>query len=314
VTKFIEEPRDRAPVAVFAYNRPDKVASLMSNLQACRGFSESPVRVFVDGPRNDADDPAVNAVRRFVEKIAAPNVSFTFHESNLGLRNSIFTGVTEMISEYGRTIVLEDDLILSPMSLDYFNEALNKYAAEMRVWSIAGYNYDVPELRHSGKALSLPFTHPWGWATWARAWNRFDLDSRPDSHELNSRSFQCAFDMNGIYPFTKQLKNSISGRVNSWSVHWYYTVFRHGGVSIFPPRRVVDNNGLNAGTHGGARNPSNLLIRRPDLLAEMPEFCEPDFIDYTAMDALRRCRELHVRRYIAHVGTAKRAVTRKGTS
>lgn len=300
--------RDWAPIAVFAYNRPDKFAAMMASLQACDGFSDSRVTVFVDGPKSSSDEPAVNAVRDYVRRLALPNLSWSFQETNRGLRNSIFAGVTKMTAEHGQVIVFEDDLTMSPIALRYFNEALQRYEASRRVWSIAGYAYDAPALRHSPTAVTLPFTHPWGWATWARAWEKFDLDNRPASKELNARSFKSAFDMNGLYPFTAQLKNSIAGRVNSWFIHWYYTVFQHGGVSIFPPRRVVDNYGFSDGSHGGSLNPYDRLIERPDVLAEVPKFCDPQDIDYAALDALKQCRELKVHRFIARAGSAKRVL------
>jgi hypothetical protein len=112
--------------------------------------------------------------------------------------------------------------------------------------------------------------------------------------------------MNGLYPFTAQLKHSIEGRVNSWFIHWYYTVFENGGVSIFPPRRVLDNFGLSEGSHGGALNPYDRLIKRPRLLDALPEFCDPKNVDYAALDCLRSSRELRVQRFIARAGSAKR--------
>jgi hypothetical protein len=299
---------DLAPIAVFAYNRPDKLAAMIESLRACHGFSESPVKIFVDGPKRGDDEPAVEAVRTVVRELDLPNLSWSFQEANRGLRNSIFAGVTEMTQQYGRVIVLEDDLVLSPIALTYFNDALAAYDAADEVWSVAGYVYDAPALRQRGSTLTLPFAHPWGWATWARAWNRFELDNRPDSAQLDARAFRTAFDMGGLYPFTAQLKNSIAGRVNSWFIHWYYTVFEHGGVSVFPPRRVVDNFGLSGGAHGGRLNPSDALVKRPPLLTDMPEFGDPGQVDYAALDVLRRCRELRVQRFVARAGSAKRAL------
>lgn len=305
------ERSTRPPIAVFAYNRPDKLASLFSTLQNCNGFHDSHVRIFVDGFRGESDRKSVEAVRNYVTSLDYPNVSHTFQSQNLGLRRSIYSGVSRLIDEFGEVIVLEDDLILSPIALDYFESGLREYEDETRVWSIAGYIYDAPEFRNSTRTLALPFTHPWGWATWKRAWKQFDLDSRPDIEDINTRFFEKSFNMNGIYPFTKQLKNSLSGIVDSWSVHWYYTVFKHGGVSIFPPRRVVDNLGLNAGTHASSFNPYTRLVATPPLLDVMPVFCELDRVDYIAMDALRQCRELRVRRFISHAGTAKRTLISK---
>jgi hypothetical protein len=302
----LPESQDWAPVAVFAYNRPDKIATLMKSLQACEGFSETPLTIFVDGPRRTDDESAVEAVRAFVRGLSLPNVSFSFQEANRGLRRSIYSGVSEMTKKYGRVIVFEDDLVLSPIALLYFNRALSHYEASEMVWSVVGYAYDAPSLRDSATTVTLPFAHPWGWATWARAWDRFDLDNRPAPTQLHAQSFRSAFDMNGLYPFTAQLQNSIEGRVNSWFIHWYYTVFQNGGVSIFPPRRVLDNFGMSDGSHGGSLNPYDRLVTRPKLLDSLPVFGDPQNVDYAALDSLRRSRELRVQRFIARVGSAKR--------
>lgn len=304
--------QEHAPIAVFAYNRPDRLAAMMKSLQACHGFAESPVRVFVDGPKRSSDAHLVEAVRDFVRELDLPNLSWSFHEANRGLRNSISAGVSEIIDQYGRAIVLEDDLVLSRVALDFFNRGLQRYEADTRVWSVVGYAYDAPSLRQSATARALPFAHPWGWATWDRSWRHFDLDNRPTLDELNSKAFKASFDMNGLYPFTSQLKNSIEGRVDSWFIHWYYTVFKNGGVSIFPPRRLVDNHGFRDGTHGGSLNPYSTLVKPPDLLEKVPDFCDPNDVDYSALDALKNSRELRVQRSIARAGSAKRSLTARG--
>ncbi|MET4430720.1 hypothetical protein ABIA65_004031 [Mycolicibacterium sp. 624] len=304
---------DRPPVAVFAYNRPEKLAAMMRSLQACRGFAESPVTVFVDGPKpNPEDRSSVEAVRAFVRGLNSPNVSWSFQDTNRGLRQSIYDGVTELTKEHGQVIVFEDDLVVSPIALDYFNAALCRYQSAHRVWSIVGYAYDAPPLRNLTATLTLPFTHPWGWATWGRAWDRFSLDNQPTANQLNSQSFRSAFDMNGLYPFTALLKNSIEGRVNSWFIHWYYTVFQHGGVSIFPSRRIVDNFGHSDGSHGGVLNPYDRLVKRPQLLDTLPEFGDPHTVDYEALDSLRRSHELRVQRFIALAGRTKRTLRQRG--
>jgi hypothetical protein len=301
-----QEETRLAPIAVFAYNRPEKLAALMASLRKCEGFEESLVTIFVDGAKSKTDQLSVEAVRKFVENIELPNVSWIFGDVHRGLRNSIFAGVSELSAKFGRVIVFEDDLILSPLALRYFNSALSRYETEDRVWSICGYIYDAPSLRSFQGTFTLPFAHSWGWATWERAWSKFDLDNRPASKVLRSASFKSAFDVNGLYPFTTLLINSIEGRVDSWYVHWYYTVFQNGGVSVFPPRRVLDNYGLNQGTHGGALNPQDKLVRRPELLTSLPEFRDAGNVDYQTIDILKRSREAHVQRFIARVGSLKR--------
>lgn len=299
-----------APIAIFAYNRRDRLAAMIESLAACDGFGESAVTIFVDGPKSPAGAPAVEEVRSFVRSLAYPNVGHVISEKNSGLRNAIAAGVTNIVEQHGRVIVLEDDLVLSPIALTYFNKALDHYENEPSIWSVVGYMYDCPPLRDSGKTLTLPFTHPWGWATWARAWRHFELNGRPSDADLESDAFRTAFDMNGVYPFTGQLRNSILGRVNSWYIHWYYALFRQGARSIFPPRRVLDNFGMNSGSHASSLNPFDRLVERPELLTTVPEFSDPDTVDYAALDALKASWELRVHRFIANAGTLKRKFKR----
>lgn len=298
-----------APIVVFAYNRRDRLAKMMCSLQRCEGFSESSVIIFVDGPRDDRDKNLVEEVADFVRNLPYPNVTYHISENNTGLRSAIFSGVSRVIDEHRRIIVLEDDLVLSPIALLYFNRALEFYADDRRVWSISGYIADVKRLREFPRALILPYAHSWGWATWSRAWKQFDLDQRPRAANLKAASFKNAIDMNGFYPARLMLANSIEGRVNSWYAHWLYTIIRHGGRSVFPPRRVLDNYGTSAGTHGSGLNPHEQLVRRPPLLRTVPAFESADEIDYFAADLLTRCWEARVQRGVSYAGNMKRRIS-----
>lgn len=299
-----------APVAVFAYNRRDRLAAMLQSLQRCAGFAGTSVTIFVDGPRSEADRVAVDEVRTFVTNLSLPNVDHVISDENKGLRKSIYGGVSRIVEEHGRVIVLEDDLVLSPTALTYFNEALDFYADDPKVWSVSGYIYDVPELRNFPRALVLPSASSWGWATWSRAWSQFDLDARPRDENLNSESFRQAYNMNGVYPFDLVLRLSALGQVDSWAAHWLYTIFRNGGCSIFPPRRVVDNLGFTRGTHGSRFNPYEALVKRPPLLEQVPAFERVDEIDYFAADLMKRSWEARVLRGTARAGAFKRRLRR----
>ena len=51
-------------------------------------------------------------------------------EKNYGLARSIIDGVTTQVNAYGRTIVLEDDLVTAPYFLQFMNSALEMYKDE----------------------------------------------------------------------------------------------------------------------------------------------------------------------------------------
>ena len=128
-----------APIVVFGFNRPDAlkntIASLLNNEEA--KFSD--LFVFVDGPREGkaGEKEKVEEVREYVKSIKGfKSIHYTFSENNKGLADSIIGGVSQVINQYGRVIVLEDDLVLMPNFLNFMNQGLERYQNEQKVFSV----------------------------------------------------------------------------------------------------------------------------------------------------------------------------------
>lgn len=299
------------PVAVFAYNRADKLRAMFGSLERCAGFAEADITIFVDGPRSPADAAGVDEVRRYVEGLAHPRLRAVFSPVNLGLRQSIYRGVSRVLEEHDRVVVLEDDLVLSPAVLAYFREFLARHAADPDIWAICAYQYDAPALRGETRAVALPYASPWGWATWRDRWQRFELDSAPPPDVVRTRAFRRAFDFRGYFPFSYLLELSTSRMVSSWFIHWQYTIHRAGGKAVFPPRRLVDNDGVNAGTHATRWNPRSMVLSRPDLMQAVPDPVDPSVDPARTLARIRPCRELRLQRLISMVGYWKRRLRRR---
>lgn len=299
-----------APLAIFAYNRPAHLAAMLGTLVRCHGFGNAPITIFCDGAKGAHDLPAVAAVRELVTNLGWDRLELVFHDKNKGLRRSISDGVGAVVARYGRVIVLEDDLRLSPAALDYFNAALDTYADTPQVHSISGYIYDVPELRRRGTAFFLPFALPWGWATWERAWRGFDLNREVAADHLSSPSFRRAFSLNGTANFARMLELACSGRIDSWYLKWYYQIVRDGGISLFPPTTLVANHGFSGGTgtHAGRFNPYSRLVRPHPPAQTPPRLPANICIDYRAMDAIPTSWEARVLRFISTAGMLKRTL------
>src|SRR5688572_29085259 len=116
-----------APIAVFVYKRPRHTARLLRSLSENAEAQSSPVYVFCDGPRADADVQEVEQTRQEARRLAPSDAVFVERSDNAGLANSIISGVTRLTNEHGRVIVLEDDLVLSRYALRYLNYALHRY-------------------------------------------------------------------------------------------------------------------------------------------------------------------------------------------
>lgn len=249
-----------APVVLFAYARPDHlrrtVASLLRN-------AEAPIThlyVYCDGTGRPEHQSGVQAVRDYVESIIGfASVTRIHHSTNLGLSRSVIQGVTATLREHGRTIVLEDDLVVSRHFLKFMNEALDCYHDDTNVASIHGYCY--PTVAPLPETFFICGADCWGWATWARAWSDFQSDGRHLLHELRSRRLVKRFDLDGAYPYTRMLEQQIEGRNDSWAIRWHAASFLNGSLTLYPGRSLVHNIGNDAsGTHAGVSSAFDQLI------------------------------------------------------
>jgi hypothetical protein len=218
-------------------------------LRANPEAASSPLYIFCDAARSEADAGAVAAVRDIV---AATHgfavVTPVLREQNLGLAQSIMDGVAHVLAKHDRVIVLEDDLYLSRGFLRYMNQALGLYEHDQRVASVHGYCYPVdctlPE------TFFLRGADCWGWATWARAWRDFRSDGRALLRELRDRGLTHEFDLDGAYPFTRMLSQQVAGRNDSWAIRWHASCFLRGHMTLYPGRSLVLNTGNDSsGTH-----------------------------------------------------------------
>jgi len=260
-----------APIALFVYNRPEHTRRVLSFLQACEGFGQSPLYVFCDGARNAAAAGKVEAVRQIVHDMVGCHATIVESESNRGLANSIISGVNRLCDEYGKAIVVEDDLMLAEGFLTYMNAALNRYEHDASVMQVSGYMFDIPEFRGLDTAMFLPFTTSWGWGVWKRAWDCFD-EQAAGWERLRSDSNLCkAFNLGGAYDYCAMLHRQMAGEIDSWAIRWYWSVFNHHGHIAYPPRSYVRNTGFDGyGTHGGQF--ARTILKDHALASGLPAF------------------------------------------
>lgn len=241
-----------APVALFAYKRPEHLRRTLEALGANPESARSRLYVFCDGAKSDRDHPGVEAVRALTERIRGwESVTVIRSATNRGLAQSIVSGVTELLQAHERLIVLEDDLMVAPGFLRYMNEALRCYAEDERVASIHGYIYplgsELPE------TFFLRGADCWGWATWRRAWRLFEPDGRRLLAELKRRRLTKAFDLDGSYPYTRMLQDCVKGRNSSWAIRWHASAFLQGKLTLYPGSSQVQNIGADgSGSHVAA--------------------------------------------------------------
>jgi len=240
-----------APIVLFTYNRPEHTLRTLNALLMNPLANESDIIIYSDSARAANHNKAVDEVRSYLTELTGfRSIKVIHRDKNFGLAESIIQGVTEVLQQSEKVIVLEDDMVVSPYFLEYMNEALEQFVDDDRVISVHGYVYpgdiELPE------AFFLPGADCWGWATWRRGWALFNSDGQYLLDELVRRHLIQEFDYNGAYPFLNMLKEQIKGENDSWAVRWYASAFLANKLTLYPGRSLVNNIGNDSsGTHCG---------------------------------------------------------------
>ncbi len=251
-----------APIALFVYNRPVHTRRTVEALLKNEPAAESDVFVFSDAAKRPEVGESVRRVREYIRTITGfKSITIVERDRNWGLANSIIDGVTSVVNQYGRVIVLEDDLVTSTYFLEYMNTALERYQAEDRVMQVSGHVFPI-RVHGETDAVFLPMTTSWGWATWGRAWKHFDPKSTGYAQLKGDVKLRKRFNLDGAYDYFSMLEAQLAGRVDSWAVRWYLSVFMRGGLTLFPVKSLVENFGFDgSGTHCGAGQEGGVLAQ-----------------------------------------------------
>jgi len=249
-----------APIVVFTYNRPEHTLRAFNALLKNPLANESDIIIYSDSAKTANHNKAVDEVRSFLSEITGFRSKKVIHrDNNFGLAESIIQGVTGVLQESEKVIVLEDDMVVSPYFLEYMNEALDQFVDDNRVISVHGYVYPVdiklPE------AFFLPGADCWGWATWRRGWEIFNPNGQYLLDELVRRHLIQEFDYNGAYPFSNMLKAQVKGANDSWAIRWHASAFLAGKLTLYPGRSLVHNSGNDgSGTHCGTSDSMDIKL------------------------------------------------------
>jgi hypothetical protein len=242
-----------APIALFVYNRPWHTRQTIEALRGNDLAAESNLFIFSDGAKNSQESiAAVKEVREYLQTVGGfKSIKIAERSENIGLAESVITGVTQLCRQFGRVIVLEDDLLTGPDFLRYMNDALEFYQDAHKVMQVSAHMFPVV-VEAVQDAFFLPFVTSWGWATWDRAWSSFDRLGHGYALLEKDKALRNSFDLDGAYPYFNMLQSQLRGRIDSWAIRWNLSVFLSKGLVLCPKQSLVTNIGFDgSGTHCG---------------------------------------------------------------
>jgi hypothetical protein len=249
-----------APIILFVYNRPEHTRKTVEALSANKLANESVLFIYSDAAKNEKAVEQVNAVRSYIKTVSGfKSVTIIEKEKNWGLASSIIDGVTNVVNQYGKIIVLEEDIVTSPYFLDYMNKALDLYENESRVWHINGWNFSI-DRQGLGDVFLWRSMQCWGWATWKDKWSYFEknIDKLISTFTLYDKY---RFNVNGSCSNWQQVIANKNGVIDTWAVFWSAAIYLNHGLCLSPTASLVENIGFDgSGVHCGATSAYSVNI------------------------------------------------------
>ena len=241
------------PILIIFWRRADAVAKVIESLRPL-----APSRLFLacDGPRQgDGDEHSkVQQARSLVDQLIdwPCSIEKRFSELNQGCKYGPANAIGWFFSHVEAGIILEDDCLPHPSFFPYCQSLLSHYRHDTRVWQISGNNFVEEQTPTESSYFFSGYTTTWGWATWRRCWQAYDMDMKLWPQIRGSGQLANAFRNQDELEYWTRIWDKLTEENYpiTWDYQWNFTCFANGGLSAIPRYNLVSNIGFGEGaTH-----------------------------------------------------------------
>ena len=235
------------PVLLIAWRRPQ---TLRQVINAIRPVAPKHLFVACDGPNPERPGEAekVAATRESIRsEVDWPcEIERLYSDVNQGCRLGVSRAVTWFFERVEEGIILEDDCVPHPDFFPYCQTLLERYRADTRVWCISGSNFQNGQWRGDGSYYFSRYNHCWGWASWRRCWQHYDVELS-QWPALNTSVFLKTIFEDSVerrYWVNVWQKLFQTGQPDTWDYQWTFTCLANGGLTALPNRNLMSNVGF----------------------------------------------------------------------
>jgi hypothetical protein len=168
----------------------------------------------------------------------------------VGCKLGVSGAISWVFENEDRAIIIEDDIIAVPEFFNFAENLLERYKTDERIAMVSANNY-TPFPTTDGDYLFSQYGHIWGWATWKRVWDKFDV-SVPQIHDavknnLPKMNFASAPEKKYLKIYFKKLANNLKNKTeNTWDSQFTFFRFQNNLLSIVPRVNLASNIGENS--------------------------------------------------------------------
>lgn len=267
----------KVPVVLTVFSRRDVVERV---LEAIRKAKSKRLYVIGDGGRTPEESARVREVRELIAAIDWCEVRTNYAEENMGPKKRLATGISWVFEQEEQVIILEHDCLPDPSFFPFCEELLERYKDDERVMHIGGNNFfaavGVPyECQDSYFFTHIP--HIWGWATWRRAWQHYDVDVKRWPEARKRKLLNDVFRDSAVaFRWANRFQEYYDGKIESWDGQWSFAVVSQGGLCINPAVNLVSNIGFGAEAFS-AKNATAKVAEVPVASLNFP-LAHPEFL------------------------------------
>ena len=247
--------KNLAPIGISTYSRINHLKQTIEALKKNTLARESELYIFSDAAK-PGDEDKILQVRKYIHTIEGfKSINIIERETNCYVTNTS-EGVKKLLSEYGRCIIMEEDIVTAPGFLRFMNMALDVFEKDDKIFSISGYcpPIDIPDEYHYD-IYFLRRACAWGYGIWQ---DRFKKISYLDNNEVLNR-FSNNREVEELSKYGEDLLNMIlldaAGKRDAFDVKVFYYQFLNEKYTVYPVKSLARNIGHDgSGIHCGKTN------------------------------------------------------------
>jgi len=256
----------QSPVLFLIFNRPDKTKQVF---EAIRQAQPSKLFVAADGPRKskNGEQELCEQTREIINAIDWQcELKTLYREENLGCKLAVSSAINWFFENVEEGIILEDDCLPNQSFFHFCDTLLNHYRDDKRIMHIGGSNFQDGQIRGDGSYYFSYVYHIWGWATWRRAWEKYDIEMHGLDKFIDSGYLKSLYPERSHQQSWMQVFNLIkSNKLNTWDYQWTFACWANNGLSIIPNSNLVSNIGYDTNATHTSTN-DNLSERKKEMI------------------------------------------------
>lgn len=245
----IDDKMYSVPILFLIFARPETTKQVFERI---RQIQPTKLYVAADAPRNGHLDESNRSkeTRRIIDRVDWPcEVHTLFRSENLGCKIAVSSAITWFFQQEEYGVILEDDCLPDLSFFPFCEELLIKYKEDDRIGHIGGNNFFSGIISENVSYDFCSFSHIWGWATWRRIWDNYDVNfSFWEDMQFDKRQRRSIFkSINEEIYFSSFISDAIKNknRVNTWDTQYFFMLRTQNLLSILPSTNLVTNIGLN---------------------------------------------------------------------